>query len=148
MAADVYVVKLQTYGNEALFGDLTKGSIILSPMGQIVADEWVNASRNYRDIKLDRWIVMPSYLRGIVLLPAQAGELASHTLQAPAASGKPRLLSSFVAGFKAAAAKRINLHRNHPDLPVWQRNYSETFIPDEVALQRIRCWLQESPDQP
>ncbi|MBD2256788.1 hypothetical protein [Pseudanabaena sp. FACHB-2040] len=148
MEADAYVVKLQTYGNEPLFGDLVEGSVILNSMGQIVADEWISASQNYRDIRLDRWIVMPSYIRGIVLLPAQAGELAGHTLPAPSVSGKPRLLSSFVAGFKAAAAKRVNLYRNQPALPLWQRNYSQTLIPDEVALGRIRRWLQESSEQP
>ena len=148
MATDAYVVKLQTHRNEPLFGELVEGTVILSPLGQIVADEWVNAAQSHRDIELDRWIVMPSYIRGIVRLPAQGSDLANHALQSPTASSKPRLLSSFVAGFKAAAAKRVNLYRNQPDLPVWQRGYSETLILDEVVLESVRAWLREPSDQP
>lgn len=150
MATDAYVVKLQTHRNEPLFGALVEGSVVLSPLGQIVADEWVNAAQSHRDIVLDRWIVMPSYIRGIVRLPAQGSnsDLTNHSLQATTASSKPRLLSSFVAGFKAAAAKRVNLYRNQPALPVWQRGYSETLVLDEVVLDSIRAWLRKPSDQP
>ena len=54
---------------------------------------------------------------------------------------KPRALSSFVAGFKAAAAKRINLVRGIPGAPVWQRGYQEQQINDRKTLERIRLLL-------
>ncbi|MEM9266406.1 MAG: hypothetical protein AAGA46_12845, partial [Cyanobacteria bacterium P01_F01_bin.13] len=48
---------------------------------------------------------------------------------------------SFVAAFKAAAAKRINLVRGVPGAPVWQRGYQEQRINDPQTLTRIRHLL-------
>lgn len=143
--ADAYVIKLQTHRNEALFGVLADGVVVLNEMGQIVADEWVQASLSHRDVRLDTWVVRPTYIKGIIMLPTLLAEMPAPT-QTAMTSTKPRLLSSFVAGFKAAAAKRINLLRSQPGLPVWQRSYSETLIPDELTLQRVRQLLHLQTD--
>lgn len=58
---------------------------------------------------------------------------------------RPRSLSSFVAGFKAATTKRINITRDVPGTPVWQRNYHDRIIRDERALQNIRHYIQRNP---
>ena len=50
---------------------------------------------------------------------------------------KPPSLSSIVAGFKSAVTKNININRNAPGTPVWQRNYYEHIIRNETALNRI-----------
>ncbi|HEY9734928.1 MAG TPA: hypothetical protein V6D06_01555 [Trichocoleus sp.] len=142
MEAEPYVIKLQTHRNESLFGEVIDGRMALNAIGHIVSEEWLNAARSHRDVQLDQWVVMPTYIRGIVLLPALKKE-AGHTSVISSTSAKPRLLTAFVAGFKAAAAKRINLQRNQPGLSVWQRSYSETLIPDETTLKRIRLQLCE-----
>lgn len=40
--------------------------------------------------------------------------------------------------FKSTATKHINLLRDTPGTPVWQRNYYEHIIRDEESLQVIR----------
>ena len=54
-------------------------------------------------------------------------------------------IGSFVAGFKAAATKRINIHRNAPGIPVWQRNYYERIIRDDWALECIQRYIRNNP---
>jgi putative transposase len=44
-----------------------------------------------------------------------------------------------------AATKRINLARNAPGTPVWQRNYYEHIIRSEVAFQTILKYIRENP---
>jgi putative transposase len=60
------------------------------------------------------------------------------------ASRKPKSLSTFIAGFKMAATKKINLARNAPGTPVWQRNYYEHIIRSEVAFQTILKYIREN----
>ncbi len=60
---------------------------------------------------------------------------------------KPKSISSFMAGFKSAATKRINILRDTPRTPVWQRNYHERIIRDELALNNIRRYIQMNPLQ-
>lgn len=58
---------------------------------------------------------------------------------------KPKSLSTFIAGFKMAATKKINLARNAPGTPVWQRNYYEHIIRSEAAFQTILKYIRENP---
>ncbi|MEH2313519.1 MAG: transposase [Nostoc sp.] len=58
---------------------------------------------------------------------------------------KPRSLGSFIAGFKMAVTKRINLLRGTPRVPIWQRNYYEHIIRNEAALYKIREYVQTNP---
>jgi len=59
----------------------------------------------------------------------------------------PRSLASFVAGFKAAAARRINLLRRSPGRPLWQRNYYEHVIRNREDLDEIRRYITDNPAQ-
>ena len=110
----------------------------LTPSGQIAADEWRQiATAHQRDIELDLWTVLPNGVRALVaVVDSDQSSYGLH--QSPP---KPRALSSFVAGFKAAAAKRINLVRGIPGAPVWQRGYQEQQINDHKTLERIRLLL-------
>jgi REP element-mobilizing transposase RayT len=54
-------------------------------------------------------------------------------------------LGSFIAGFKAAATKRINQIRQTPGAPVWQRNYYEHIVRDRASLERIRRYIADNP---
>ena len=57
-----------------------------------------------------------------------------------------------IAGFKSAVTKRINAIRNTPGISVWQRNYYEHIIRNEMDYHRIaeyitdnpRCWREDS----
>ena len=56
-------------------------------------------------------------------------------------------ISSFVAGFKSAVTKRINLLRNNRDIPIWQRNYYESIIRDEQSLIAVQEYILNNPCQ-
>jgi REP element-mobilizing transposase RayT len=50
-----------------------------------------------------------------------------------------------VAGFKSTTTKQINILRNAPGTPVWQRNYYEHIIRNEDSLHHIRQYIQNNP---
>lgn len=133
-----YLVKLYTHNHEAIFGSLTEADgFQLSGVGQIAVDEWQRSAQAYTHLNLDKWTILPNRLEGLVSLRESARTSSYGNFDR-----KPRLLSSFVASYKAAAAKRINLLRNTPGSPLWQRGYQERFIPDATILQRVRQALE------
>ncbi|MBT9313899.1 hypothetical protein [Leptothoe spongobia] len=135
-SATFYHVHLSTHQEEFLFGERLGEHTQLNPSGQIAADEWRQiAAAHQRDIALDLWTVLPNGVRALV---AVVNNEPPSLRQSPL---KPRALSSFVAGFKAAAAKRINLVRGVPGAPVWKRGYQEQRINDPKTLERIRRLL-------
>ena len=52
-------------------------------------------------------------------------------------------MSSFVAGFKATVTSRARRELNISG--IWQRNYYEHVIRDEVDLRRIEDYIQNNP---
>lgn len=137
---DFYLIKLYAHNHEPLFGELEDGHVKLNGVGKIAVDEWVRSASAYPSLSIDQWIMLPNRLEGVVGIRER-----SVSNQYQSQESKPRLLSSFIASYKAAAAKRINLLRNEPGSPIWQRSYQERFIPDAAVLERVRQLLQKHP---
>jgi len=158
-----YFVTVCSHRHECLFGDVSDGEVALSEYGQIVADEWARSAKIRDELRLGDFIVMPNHLHGIVRLGAGShgriaaqdwvgahgraplrrspdGSCALGSLHRPG-----RSLGFFIAGFKSAATKRINLAREKLGEPVWQRNYYEHIVRDEDDLLRIRQYIQDNP---
>jgi len=57
---------------------------------------------------------------------------------------KPRSLGAIMAGFKSASTRRINIVRNMPGMPVWQRNYYEHIIQSMEELFIIRKYIRRN----
>ncbi|MEO1402305.1 MAG: hypothetical protein AAFV72_13820 [Cyanobacteria bacterium J06635_1] len=146
--ATVYHIHLRTYQEAPLFGQMEGDTAQLNGVGHIAADEWQQAATHYKGILLDSWMVLPDSIRALIILNDHMAK-PKQTYGKARLQVKPRALTSFVAGFKAAAAKRINLVRSQPGAPVWQRGYHEQRIEDEITLLRIRQRLtRNAAEQP
>lgn len=58
---------------------------------------------------------------------------------------RPKSISSFIAGFKSAATKRINEFRNSPGTPVWQTRFHDRIIRDEQEFHSKRRYILNNP---
>ncbi len=67
---------------------------------------------------------MPNHFHGIIEIREEIG------------TARPSL-SEIVAFFKYQSAKRVNLERQTPGKPFWQRNYYEHVIRDDEDFDRI-----------
>jgi len=154
-----YFVTLCTHGHECLFGDITDGEMVLNDMGIIVHDEILKTESIRDNIEIDKYVIMPNHVHLIVviyLVGANGGSPQIIDDQLNRAHGcaplhnsrfslKPKSIGSFIAGFKSAATKRINIHRTTPSVSVWQRNYYEHIIRDERELNKIRRYVINNP---
>ena len=136
-------MRLRTHDDHHLFGQTSDASNARgevadrqATLAKIVADELSHTAIHHRGVSLEQWMLEPDALHAIVRL--QENRPSQET------SGKPRLLTSFVAELKAATAKRINLTRNQPGSAVWRRSYKEQRIEDEMMLARLSERLKAS----
>lgn len=63
-----YFVTICTEDRICHFGTIQNGFMRLSDIGSIVADEWTKTPIIRPNVELDRWVVMPNHLHGIIHL--------------------------------------------------------------------------------
>jgi REP element-mobilizing transposase RayT len=135
-SAGWYFVTLYTQNREPFFGEVKEGEVMLSPIGEIVAEEWVKAETLRSNVGLDEWIVMPNHVHGIIVL--------THTLTPPNKSGlKANSISSIVGQFKAACTKRI--WATGLKAFAWQTRFYDEIIRSEKQLTHTRQYIANNP---
>src|SRR5438067_207353 len=63
-----YFVTLCTEERRCLFGDVVNGEMKLNALGQMVHDVWGGLAEHYPYTVVDKYMVMPNHLHGIVFL--------------------------------------------------------------------------------
>lgn len=148
-AAGAYFVTICVHDRACLFGE-----VALSEIGAIVVEEWLRSEEIRQEIVLDAWVIMPNHMHGIVIIEGtdESGHrrgdrpVALTTTSPDRPKGpRPKSLASFMAGFKSAATKQINILRNTPGMKVWQRSYYEHIIRDDDDYIRIRAYIEHNP---
>ncbi|MFH7244710.1 MAG: hypothetical protein ACHWZW_17885 [Spirulina sp.] len=133
-----YFIRLAIHPQQILLGHYQAGQFYPSEYGTIVADAWVHSATHRKGVEIDQWIITPDELCGIVHIQSPAFSAIQTGISTAQTTPKPWLLSSFIASFKATAAKRINLRRNRPGQPVWQPSYQEQWLQDATTLAQVR----------
>ena len=158
-----YFITICTKNREHFFGEIINGIMHLSPIGEIVNNEW-NISFDIRtELFCDTFVIMPNHIHAIVRINYDTvgtthggGTVGTHgraSLQRQTqlsdnigiAYRSPKSISSFVAGFKSASTKRINQYRHSPKMPVWQPRFHDHIIRNEIEYQRIHNYIVNNP---
>lgn len=150
-----YFITICTAGREWIFGEILNNEMYLSPIGEIVYHEWSVSFDMRAELFCDTFVIMPNHIHAILRIDNGIG-VGTHgraTLRPspkptppPANTGvayrSPKSVSSFVAGFKSAATKRINEYRNSPKKPVWQTRFHDHIIRNDAEYQRIYNYIE------
>ena len=141
-----YFITLVVYQRACVLGEVVNGAMTLSPFGQIVRDAWAWLESQYPTIQLDEFCIMPNHLHGILFI----GEQTSRVETNPGRGGSRtaptgKTLGGLIGAFKTVSTKQVNLLRNTPGVPLWQRNYYEHIIRDEAGLSNARAYIRANP---
>jgi putative transposase len=168
-----YFVTICTHDRACLFGQVVEGEMVLNEIGKIAEQEWLNTPEKRPNVVLDEFIVMPNHVHGIIIIDNSVGAYRNTPRQddpsprqddpsprqddpSPRQDGRTSesqapfrspsgTLGAIVRGFKSASTKQINIYRNTPGIPVWQRNYYEHIIRNADAHNRIRAYIVNNP---
>lgn len=154
-----YFITICAANREWIFGEIAHNEMHLSPIGEIVYQEW-NISFDMRaELFCDTFVIMPNHIHAILRIDngfagthGIVGTQGRASLQTPeqtppptntgVAYRSPKSISSFVAGFKSAATKRINEYRGTPTIPVWQTRFHDHIIRNDAEYQRIYNYIE------
>jgi len=148
-----YFVTVCTKDHIPFFGHVVDGEMILSPTGEIVAEEWRRTPEVRPNVVLDEWIVMPNHLHGILVIvetPRRGVSTTrrgvSTTRQGDSATRQRLMagsLGAIVGQIKSVCTKRI-WAAGYTDF-AWQSRFHDHIIRDEESLKRIRQYIVNNP---
>jgi len=143
----LYFITACTQNREYLFGDIAASTMVLNEFGKTVDSVWQSLPNRF-PIKLDAFQIMPNHVHLIInivgaihespdLIPAnQDGAHRDAPLQRS-------LLSQCIGYFKMNSTKLI--HQIDPQVKIWQRNFYEHIVRNDVELFKIREYIENNP---
>jgi putative transposase len=165
-----YFVTIYTQGRQCIFGNIENEAMIPNQLGKIVIESWLWLQKQYPYIILDEFNILPNHFHGTLIITdvsrrggsrtalqeIQEPHLADGNIEgfdrggsrtAPTGVEHVKPLGGVIGAFKTVSTKQINLNRQTPGQVVWQRNYYEHIIRDELELARIRNYILDNPLQ-
>ena len=151
-------------------------TVVLNDAGRMVQTVWDEIPFHYPGMEINEFVVMPNHIHGIVVIvgatprgcpvltrgcPASipcgcpdpdVGTCGQAQGPAPTANTGPLSVGDIVHRFKTMTTKRYadgvkqSGWRSFPGR-LWQRNYWEHIIRDEMELNRIREYIRNNPVQ-
>ena len=144
-----YFVTICVQNRECILGKIVNGQMVLNEWGKIVRDCWQWLEKQYPNVELDEFIIMPNHMHGIIIINDLdcRGDSRNETIRRGGVT--PPLqnptLGQIVAYFKYQSTKQINQLRQTPGTKFWQRNYYEHIIRNERELYAIRNYIRNNP---
>ena len=164
-----YYVTICTFNRTKLFGKVINGKMMLNDSGKIVEEEWLKTIQIRSNVDLDYYVIMPNHFHGIIINEQSneyvgvtqwtaitgRGELNSPTnenmgrIQYAPTNNKfkspSQTLGAIVRGFKSSVTKRVREIPGNKSLKIWQRNYYEHIIRNDLDLHNIRKYIENNP---
>lgn len=145
-----YFITICTANRKLILGEISNKEMHLSPIGEIVFEEWNKSFEIRKELFCDIFVIMPNHIHAILRIEKSRTDgrpaIPSNTDGNFGTDGQPSIptISSFVAGFKSAATKRINEYRNTPKTPVWQKLFHDRIIRDANEYDRIFNYIKNN----
>jgi REP element-mobilizing transposase RayT len=152
----LYFITICIQNRECLLGKIEQGLINLNPAGEMIKQMWQQLPQRFAHVQIDKFVVMPNHLHGIISL-SMVDKISSNQIQGQALKPiqsleKPKSvkLGDLIGAFKSMTTheyiqgvKQYNWPRFAGKL--WQRNYYEHIIRDQVSLNNIREYIINNP---
>jgi len=144
----LYFITICTHNRACILGTVINGKMVLSSIGEIVVQEWKKSFVIRTELFCEEFIIMPNHIHAILRINNSTNICISQKMKSSDSfilQLKAKSISSFVAGFKSIATKRINEYRNTPKYPVWQPRFHDHIIRDKNAYHNIKNYIKNNP---
>ncbi len=150
--AGLYFITICVKDREWLFGEIVDGKIILNDAGKISDECWLGIPEHFPNVVLHEHIVMPNHVHGIVELiktdssPIDSNESPRNEFQKII----PYSIGSIIRGYKIGVTKWFRNNtvgvENFQPQSIWQRNYYEHIIRNEISYHKISEYIINNPN--
>jgi REP element-mobilizing transposase RayT len=116
------------------FGQIQNGEMILNDAGKLVINEWVKLPQRFTNIALHEYVVMPDHFHSIIEIVGQQEKSVGDIVGA----FQSIVTVGYIQGVKNQGWEKFNGR-------LFQRNYWEKIIRDELAYKNISNYIINNP---
>ena len=142
-----YFVTVTVDGEGEIFGNIVEGKVDLNKAGEIIEKVWMNLPKQFTNVKLDEFVIMPDHFHGIIILENMKEGLMNQARTMEKnwilMKNKKNTLGKIIRAFKAKVAKLIR-EDGAIDFK-WHRNYYDHIVRDEKDLLIIKKYIKNNP---
>jgi len=165
-----YFITINTDADICWFGKIENKKVILSELGEIANQYWKEMPKHHKNVQLDKYIIMPDHVHGIVIIKGEGiyklvntcGALyrdivryncnKNNTLplvnkdlsyRMSRISPKPDSLSTIIRSYKSAVSKTA--HESGYKEFKWQSRYYDQIIKTNEQLFAIQKYIINNP---
>jgi REP element-mobilizing transposase RayT len=156
-----YYITICTKDRRYLFGKIINGKMILNNSGEIVEEEWLKTKKIRTYVDIDYYVIMPNHFHGIIIIEQSNDNVGAtrrvalnneeRAIQRIAPTKQTLIsnsLGSIIGQFKSRVTKKLRTISDDTKLKIWQRNYYEHIIRNELDLHNIRQYIEDNPHHP
>lgn len=145
--AGIYLITICVAERKRLLSRVESVRVLLTPVGEVVEEEWLRTAAMRSGVWLDAFVVMPDHFHAIVGLGTaqicDGTESRAHAMRPYRLRETP--LGRLVAGFKSACTRRYRTTLGDAGAVLWQRGYYEHVVRGSKQLQRARRYIAQNP---
>lgn len=119
----------------------------LNPMATIATDQWLALPQRFPQLTTDAFVVMPNHIHGLLVLDV---ENRAPARGAPTANSPSATVGQIVGAYKSLVFNACLdwCKTQHLILgQLWQRNFHEHIVRDEIELNAWRQYIHDNPQR-
>jgi putative transposase len=142
-SAGWYFVTICTKDKKCSLGRAVGGQIVLSEAGVIADAEMKSISARYKNVIIDRHVVMPNHVHAIIVIVGDHPYSPVETGLAPSPTGASVQLSNIVGGYKAGVSRIC--HEKGLSGFAWQARFHDHILRSNASVNAVRDYIDRNP---
>lgn len=156
-SAGAYFITICAQDFRALFGQIDNHELIANGAGRMLQAEWANLPERFPTVRQDEFAIMPNHAHFIIWLYFNPESVAPSVPAGlvPASNAEPKIwlhptVGDFVGVYKSLTTHAYSEGVKNQGWPrfakrLWQRDYYDHIIRDEIELEQIRHYIRTNP---
>nr|WP_299205783.1 transposase [uncultured Brumimicrobium sp.] len=132
-----YFITINAKEFKHIFGEIRKGVMYPSRLGEIVEEEWIATGEIRKNIKLHSYVVMPNHFHAVVEI-----RYSLNKKNVPGKFTSPKqTLSAIIRSFKSSVTRRNNAEKLEKKNEVWHGRFHDRIIRDEKEFVNVENYI-------
>lgn len=152
-----YFITICTQNRIRYFGKIINGEMLLSDLGKIAHDFWLEIESRESNLELGEFVIMPDHIHGILILKenvegasdvrnelSQLNQSSKKNERMSLISPKANSISAIIRSFKSAVTKQANCLGFAFK---WQRGFYDRIIRNEYEFNNVSSYIRQNPSK-